>query len=72
MIDAEWESYADVPGAWEQYDGGACFVRVCELCGRWVKADSYVLINEDTGLSKEPNATCRKCGRTHMLFYGFI
>ena len=57
---------------WIGYDGGATFVRVCEQCGRFVKADESVYYNEATGLSKEPNATCLKCGRTHMVFQGFI
>lgn len=54
------------------YEGGACFVPVCEKCGRFVKADKTILVNEIQGLSKEPNATCSKCGRTHMLFEGFV
>lgn len=56
----------------QTYEGGACFVPVCENCGRFVKADGSVLVNEVTGLSREPNATCSKCGRTHMLFEGFL
>lgn len=52
--------------------GDACFVRVCEKCGRFVKADEIILVNEISGLSPDPNATCSKCGRTHMLFEGFL
>ena len=54
-----------------EYEGGAIFVPVCEECHRFVKADDTVFTN-DYGLSPEPNATCSKCGRTHMLFEGFI
>jgi hypothetical protein len=50
----------------------ATFVPVCEKCGRFVKADKTIFVNEADGLSKEPNATCKKCGRTRMLFEGFI
>jgi len=55
-----------------QYEGGATFVPVCEKCGRFVKHDSVIKTSEFYGLSKEPNATCSRCGRTHMLFEGFI
>ena len=54
-----------------QYDGGATFVPVCENCGRFVKSDETIRVNELTGLSDEPNATCKKCGRVHMIFEGF-
>lgn len=53
------------------YEGGANFVRVCENCGRFVKADGIIRVHEDYGLKDEPNATCSKCGRTKMLFEGF-
>ena len=50
---------------------GATFVPVCESCGRFVKADKMMRFQHDT-ISKKPNATCAKCGRTHMPFEGFI
>jgi len=50
----------------------ATFVPVCKKCGRFVKPDESVLMSEGTGLSKKPNAICKKCGRTHMLFEGFM
>lgn len=53
------------------YAGGATFVPVCSLCGRFVKADEYIYAHELHGLSKRPNATCKKCGRVEMLFEGF-
>jgi hypothetical protein len=54
------------------YEEGATFIPVCEKCGRFVKADEFVLVNEIQGLSKKTNATCSKDGRTRMLFEGFI
>lgn len=51
--------------------GRATFVPVCEKCGRFVKADPMLEFNEYT-ISDDPNATCSKCGRTHMVFEGFI
>jgi len=54
------------------YEGGATFVPVCGGCGRYVKADDTIEVNEITGLVDQPNATCTKCGRTKMLFEGFI
>lgn len=54
------------------YEGGATFVPVCQKCGRFVKADEIIFENEITGLKNQPNATCKKCGRTKMLFEGFV
>jgi ribosomal protein L32 len=51
--------------------GIAVFIPVCEICGRFVKADPAVKAGQ-TGLADEPNATCSKCGRTQMLFEGFF
>jgi hypothetical protein len=51
--------------------GKAVFVPVCETCGRFVKADKTVTFGEHT-ISDKPNATCSRCGRTHMLFEGFL
>lgn len=53
------------------YEGGATFVPVCETCFRFVKADAEILAG-DAGLHPGPNATCTKCGRTRMLFEGFM
>lgn len=53
------------------YNCGAVFVPVCEKCGRFVKADATIRVS-DSGLAPEPNATCKKCGRTTMLFEGFF
>jgi hypothetical protein len=54
------------------YESGATFVPVCEKCFLIVKARPVIHVNEDTGLKDEPNADCRKCGPTKMLFEGFI
>ena len=58
-------------GPYVGYAGGASFVRVCNKCGRFVKADKTILVNDNTGLKDQPNATCKKCGRVEMLFCGF-
>jgi hypothetical protein len=58
-----------------EYDGErAVFIPVCEKCGRFVKADKSILANESKGLKDCSNATCKnkKCGRTKMLFEGFL
>jgi len=55
------------------YNGGATFVPVCIKCGRYVKKDDVIHVNGwDGRLVKKPNATCSKCGRTEMLFEGFM
>ena len=51
------------------YKGGATFVINCHKCGRFVKSDNSIFIN-DSGEFRE-NATCKKCGRVKMNFFGF-
>ena len=58
-------------GSPENPEGMAQFVRVCEVCGRFVKADPKITMNA-SGLSEGPNATCARCGPTRMLFEGFF
>lgn len=53
-------AYAPVDGSYPVY------YRVCPNCGRYVKADDATRIPEYQG--KEPNATCKKCGRVQMEF----
>ena len=53
-------------------DGGATFIPVCQSCCRFVRADKTIKFNEIMGLSPDDNATCSKCGRTKMIFEGFI
>ena len=60
-----------VYGAKGDYYEGATFVPVCIYCGRFVKADTNMTFRNDT-IAEGPNATCAKCGRTEMLFEGFI
>lgn len=52
-------------------ESGACFIPVCPTCGRFVKADETVWINEAKG-PRGPNATCKRCGRIDMPFEGYI
>ena len=55
------------------YDpSGATFVPVCMKCHRFVRADDEILVSEARGLSPDPNATCKRCGRTTMHFEGFV
>ena len=56
----------------QYYNSGATFVPVCTKCSRFVTADKAIWISEEKGLSEKPNATCTKCGRTWMIFEGFI
>lgn len=53
------------------YAGGAVCVRTCPVCGRFVKADDQVLVN-DWGLKAAANATCAVHGRVQMPFEGFM
>ena len=74
-IDVDFASYENMRriGYSDEGDsiGRAVFVPVCDTCARFVKADDTVMLSEN-GLSPENNATCSKCGRTHMLFEGFF
>ena len=51
-------------------EDGACFIRRCEKCFRFVKADKEIILT-GRGLSNQHNATCSKCGHTNMIFEGF-
>jgi uncharacterized OB-fold protein len=53
-------------GTGKEFDGAPVFYRVCPKCGRFVKPDDRTKIPEYLG--KEPNATCKKCGRVQMPF----
>lgn len=53
--------------------GDATFLPVCPKCGRFVKADNTMMVNGLGGIKEgEPNATCSRCGRTEMIFEGYI
>jgi hypothetical protein len=51
--------------------GKALFVPVCPTCARFVKPDEKSKFDAD-GQLKEPNATCKKCGRVEMPFEGWF
>ena len=51
--------------------GDAIFIPVCQICGRFVKANKTIKVNE-AGIKKEPNAICKKCGDVNMPFEGFF
>jgi len=58
---------------YQDYENGATFVRRCVTCCRFVKPDSVVYTSEwDGHLKDAANATCSKCGRTKMIFLGFM
>ena len=46
---------------------GYIHFRVCPKCGRYVKADKQSRMPEYS----ESNATCKKCGRVQMPFFGW-
>ena len=50
---------------------GATFVPVCAKCFRFVRPDTTMRFQNYT-VAPGPNAYCRKCGRTEMLFEGFL
>ena len=53
-------------------DDGATFVPVCVKCGRFVKADKTMVFQGPNRQPVEPNATCSRCGRTAMLWEGYM
>jgi len=70
MIEGEYENMHRITYGEGEYEG-ATFVQVCERCGRFVKADKMMRFQGGT-LADRPNATCTKCGRTKMIFEGFL
>jgi hypothetical protein len=56
------------------FENGATFVPVCEKCFRFVKPGEVYFRGPDGegGLVENlPNAICKRCGPTKMLFEGF-
>ena len=54
-------------------DTHASFIPVCPKCGRFVKEDENMMFTREGDFDrKQPNATCKKCGRIEMPFEGFI
>ena len=72
VMDGEYENMPRLTVEFGDQIGTAVFVRVCENCGRFVKANDVIRANDWTGLHPEPNAMCAKCGPTHMLLEGFM
>ncbi len=58
--------------SYESGGGQAVFIPVCPICGRYVKSDKKILVNDSTGLKDSPNGTCKKHGRIKMFFEGFF
>lgn len=56
--------------------GGAVFLPKCPKCGRYVRADSSIMIRETIDGEhideSEPNATCAVHGRIAMPFEGWF
>jgi hypothetical protein len=48
------------------------FIPVCPNCGRFVKADESIRVNGLEDYKREPNATCKKCGRVEMPCEGCL
>lgn len=72
MSDCEYERTRRVVyGDKDSEYGQATFVPVCLNCGRFVKADPSIKFGLET-IAPGPNATCSRCGRTEMLFEGFL
>ena len=46
------------------------YFRVCPKCGRFVRPDDTAKIPEYQG--REPNATCKRCGRVQMPFCSWM
>jgi hypothetical protein len=53
-------------------DERATFIPVCDICGRFVKADATIATNMEGAWIKGPNAECHKCGRVVMPFEGYV
>ena len=53
------------------FRNGAMFVPRCNKCGRIVKAYKSVRF-DGNGQPKGNNAMCKKCGRTQMIWEGYL
>jgi hypothetical protein len=57
----------------EHCEGGVpVFVRVCPNCSRFVKADESIKLFTMHPHIREPNASCKRCGRVEMPMEGFF
>ena len=52
-------------------EGKAIFVPVCSTCGRFVTADGALTFDRD-GQPAIPNAVCKRCGPTAMIWEGYL
>ena len=71
MIGA-YENFRRVSYAGPDHVGDPVFVPVCLTCGRFVKADGSIFVNELGRFRDDSNAECKKCGRVSMPFDGFF
>ena len=55
----------------DELEEGAHFIPVCEKCRRFVKRDTVVTFTYNGPPVDAPNASCKKCGRTKMIFEGY-
>jgi len=54
------------------YGDGAIFIARCAKCNRFVKIPKSMKFNGFGEYIQEDNVDCKKCGRTHLIFEGFI
>jgi len=67
----EYENTRRVCYELDEGEGTAYFVPVCSRCGRFVKADDTIKVSY-RGITGEPNATCKRCGRVPMPSEGIL
>lgn len=72
MYEYEGTRRISYPDRDEGEEFGPTFVPVCVKCGRFVKADATVGFGGPYGHPVEPNASCSRCGRTSMVFEGYL
>lgn len=66
-IDFE-KSYPLVQYVESTEENSMMYIRLCPNCGRFVKADD----RSAPPFTGKPNATCPRCGRVEMPFYGWV
>ena len=66
-MELDWEKRYPLVWYGEPDDDGTVYIRLCPHCGRFVKADD----RSGPPSVDEPNATCARCGRVKMPFYGW-
>ena len=53
------------------YGEGTSFIPVCQKCGRFVKAPEEASFNADNEII-EPEVNCKQCGKSKMIFEGYM